>query len=291
MGESLGSGNHPASRLAADILRYGPIQMHEILTILRPLLIVALFLVPLERLLPTRGTSCRTRAGLIADLLHATVGALIIRFAAILLLAWLAPAEPAASMIGLVPVWLQAIALLLICDLIIWCVHRSFHAVPFLWRFHRIHHSSPHLDWLATARVHPVEQVIFAVATALPMCLITFSPLAVAIYLGFYTIHANLLHADTRLSFGPLEAVFTPPRIHHWHHADQPEAYDTNFGSQLVIWDRMFGTAYRPDAERPSRFGVDMAPTENFVDHLAAPFRAQPGAPAEAPPSESISAV
>jgi len=258
--------------------------MHEIAAILRPLLLVALFLIPLERLLPARGNSRRTRAGLVADLLHATVGALAIRIGAVLLLAWIAPTAPLATLVGAVPVWLQAILLLLVSDLIIWCVHRSFHAVPFLWRFHRIHHSSPHLDWLATARVHPVEQVIFAAATALPMCLVAFSPMAVAIYMGIYTLHANLLHAETRLSFGPLEAIFTPPRIHHWHHADQAEAYDTNFGSQLVIWDKLFGTAYRPEAERPARFGVEMAPAENFVDHLAAPFRSQPdGAPDAVP--------
>ncbi|WP_165912047.1 sterol desaturase family protein [Novosphingobium sp. PhB165] len=200
---------------------------------------------------------------------------MIIRFGAMLLVALVAPAKPLVDLSGTLPVWLQAVILLLVCDFIIWCIHRSFHAVPFLWRFHRIHHSSPHLDWLASARVHPVEQVVFSAALTLPILFASFSPMAVAIYIGVYTLHANLLHADTRLSFGPLEAVFTPPRIHHWHHADQVEAYDTNFGSQLVIWDRMFGTAYRPEAERPSRFGVDMPPAENFVDHLVAPFRGQ----------------
>ncbi|WP_395327174.1 sterol desaturase family protein [Novosphingobium sp. BL-8H] len=250
--------------------------MHEIAVILRPLVLVALFLIPLERLLPARGGTRRTRAGLVADLLHATIGALVIRFGAVILLTWFAPSAPVISLVGYAPVWLQVIVLLLVCDLIIWCVHRSFHAVPFLWRFHRIHHSSPHLDWLATARVHPVAQVIFATATALPVCLVAFSPLAMAIYLGVYTLHANLLHADTRLSFGPLEAIFTPPRIHHWHHADEVEAYDTNFGSQLVIWDKLFGTAYRPETERPTRFGVDPAPAEDFADHLIAPFRKQP---------------
>ncbi|MFC0684767.1 sterol desaturase family protein [Novosphingobium clariflavum] len=250
--------------------------MHEILAVLRPLFFAALLLVPLEWLLPARGPDRRTRAGIVADILHATVGTLMIRFGAMLLLALIAPFDPLVHLSGTIPVWLQAIILLLVCDFIIWCVHRSFHASPFLWRFHRIHHSSPHLDWLATARVHPVEQIVFATAMALPMCIAAFSPAAVAIYMGFYTLHANLLHADTRLSFGPLDAVFTPPRVHHWHHADEVHAYDSNFGSQLVIWDKLFGTAYRPEAERPSRFGVEQAPPENFVDHLAAPFRAQP---------------
>lgn len=107
------------------------------------------------------------------------------------------------------------------------------------------------------------------------MFLLGFSPTAMAIYVGFYQVHSVLLHADTRLSFGPLEAIFTPPRVHHWHHADQAEAYDSNFGSQLVIWDKMFGTAYRPAEPRPARFGVESPPDEDFVTHLLAPFKAQ----------------
>lgn len=255
--------------------------MFDIKTVLLQLLIAALLFIPLERMLPVPGQPQRTAQSWATDLTHATIGAHLIKVCAALLLAMLLLDRPESALAARLPIWLQVIALLLICDLIIWALHRAFHAVPLLWRFHRIHHSSVQLDWLATARVHPVEQVTFSVATALPMFLLGFSPTAMAIYVGCYQVHSVLLHANTRLSFGPLEAVFTPPWVHHWHHADEVEAYDSNFGSQLVIWDRMFGTAYRPAERCPPRFGVDCAPKESFVGHLVAPFKAQPEAAAE----------
>lgn len=250
--------------------------MFDLKPILLGLFLTALLFVPLERVLPAPPAGKRRSArGWITDLVHATLGAHVIKVGAAFLLAVLLLERPESNLAARLPVWLQTILLLLICDFIIWAFHRTCHAVPVLWRFHRIHHSSVHLDWLATARVHPCEQVLLSTATSLPMIVLGFSPAAVAIYLGCYQIHSVLLHADTRLSFGPLEAIFTPPWVHHWHHADQPEAYDSNFGSQLVIWDRMFGTAYRPKQKRPARFGVAAPPEEDFVAHLLAPFKAQ----------------
>lgn len=250
--------------------------MLDMTAIFQTLLVGALLFVPLERLLPMPGAGRRSTKGWIADLAHATFGTEAIKIGSALLLAMLLMEPAESTLAARLPIWIQVIILLLICDFIIWVLHRTCHASPLLWRFHRIHHSSVHLDWLATARVHPCEQILMATATGLPMFLLGFSPAAVAIYLGFYQVHSVLLHANTGLSFGPLEAIFTPPRIHHWHHADEVGAYDSNFGSQLVIWDRIFGTAYRPEAQHPASFGVSAAPEENFVTHLLAPFKPQP---------------
>jgi sterol desaturase/sphingolipid hydroxylase (fatty acid hydroxylase superfamily) len=155
-------------------------------------------------------------------------------------------------------------------------VHRIYHAIPTLWRFHAIHHSSADLDWLATYRVHPVDQIINATAIALPALLFGFSPLAFAIYAAFYQWHSILLHANIRASFGPLAAVITTPRFHRWHHANELEAYDRNFGGQLVIWDRLFGTRYEP-AREPVAFGLDQPPAETFFAHIVSPFRSSNG--------------
>ena len=252
--------------------------MWDISGILWTLAIGAVLFVPLERLLPAPGVSRRSRAALVTDLLHATVGAQAIKTCGALMLALLLTGTGETGIAAHWPIWLQVIALLLICDFLIYAVHRLEHTLPVLWRFHRIHHSATHLDWLSAARVHPVEQILITLATGLPMFALGFSPAAIAVYMAGYTIHSALLHANTRLSFGPFEAVFTPPSVHHWHHADQVEAYDSNYGSQLVIWDRLLGTAYRPQALRPERFGVDAPPQEDFAAHMLAPFRAQPPA-------------
>jgi sterol desaturase/sphingolipid hydroxylase (fatty acid hydroxylase superfamily) len=111
---------------------------------------------------------------------------------------------------------------------------------------------------------------------AVPALLLGFSPLALLIYSVVYQWHSILLHSNVRVSFGPLEAVISTPRFHHWHHADEPEAYDRNFGGQLVIWDRLFGTAFDPalniPGRYPERFGVDQPPREDFFAHILAPF-------------------
>lgn len=255
--------------------------MWDMTAIFTTLLLGALLFLPLETVLPMPGTRRRRANAWFVDLTHATIGAQLIKNVAALLLAAILLGKPDIRPAAVLPVWLQVIVLLLICDFIIYALHRGFHASPLLWRFHRIHHSSPHLDWLASARVHPVEQVIFAVATSLPMHVLGFSSEAIGIYLAAYQIHSALLHANTRLSFGPLEKVFTPPSFHHWHHADQVEAYDRNFGSQLVIWDKLLGTVHDAKTRHPERFGVNGPPRESFVAHLLAPFGRQPAAYAD----------
>ncbi|WP_246672129.1 MULTISPECIES: sterol desaturase family protein [unclassified Mesorhizobium] len=67
------------------------------------------------------------------------------------------------------PLWLQAIEALIIADIGFYLAHRAFHAVPFLWRFHAIHHSIEEMDWLAAHRVHPVDQILTKSASFLPL--------------------------------------------------------------------------------------------------------------------------
>ena len=235
--------------------------------------IVALVFVPLEALLPARGRPEFSLARYRTDLLHALLGGLVIRAGTVALIAvLLLPAHGVPSTALDWPIWLQFVAVLLISDLMFWLAHRLYHAVPLLWKFHRVHHSSEHLDWLAAFRVHPVDQIVNASIIALPTMVLGFSPVALLIYALLYKWHAILLHSNVDVSFGPLGWVVTTPRFHHWHHANQVEAYDRNFGGQLAIWDRLFGTAYQSEQPRPERYGVDDPPPENFVSHMVLPF-------------------
>lgn len=80
------------------------------------------------------------------------------------------------------PVWLQAIEALLIADIGFYLAHRAFHAVPFLWRLHAIHHSIEEMDRLAAHRVQPVDQILTKSASFLPLFALGFSAEAVLIY-------------------------------------------------------------------------------------------------------------
>jgi sterol desaturase/sphingolipid hydroxylase (fatty acid hydroxylase superfamily) len=245
---------------------------------LQPLLtvlVIGLVFTPLELLLPARRPPAFRWRRYATDLLHLSVGGLLIRLGTTALLAlMLAPLGTRDLAAGL-PLWLQVALVLVVSDLMFWLAHRLFHAVPRLWAFHKVHHSSAHLDWLAAYRVHPLDQIVNATIIALPALALGFSPAALLIYGLAYQWHAILLHSNVRVSLGPLERLVTTPRFHHWHHADHAEAYDRNFGGQLVIWDKLFGTAYDPPLPRPERYGVDDPPREGFLAHIVTPFIAR----------------
>jgi len=160
--------------------------------------------------------------------------------------------------------------------------HRAFHRVRRLWPFHAVHHSSARLDWLAAARVHPVNEIVSRIAVALPLVFLGFDWKVFGAAAPALTLYAILLHADVPWTFGPLRYVVASPRFHRWHHTSADEGLDKNFAGLFPVWDLLFGTFYMPVHE-PTRFGVgDRVPTTIF-GQLAFPFRARPPAPAPAP--------
>jgi sterol desaturase/sphingolipid hydroxylase (fatty acid hydroxylase superfamily) len=237
----------------------------------------ALIFVPLERLLPFHREQPTLRRGLRIDVLHLVVSGTLIRLGMVATIAALSLAGAAIVPARLQesvreqPAWLQFVVLFLLADLCFYLAHRLVHNVPWLWRFHAVHHSSEQMDWLATFRVHPVDQILNSTIIAVPAVALGFSPGPVFVYALLYRVHALLLHSNVHVPFGPLERVFASPRYHHWHHADEPQAYDRNFGGQLVIWDHLFGTWYESD-DRPAKYGVARA-AEGFVAQLVTPFR------------------
>lgn len=263
------------------------------------ILLVALGLVftPLERLRPIRRVPtdwARIRTDILhifisGSLIHLGVGLLVM---ALMFVA--APLIPGAvgAAVRAQPAWLQFIEILLLSDIAFYGWHRTAHAVPTLWRFHEVHHSSEKLDWMAGTRVHPVDQGLQAAVIAAPSVLLSFSPEPLLVYAMIYRCHAVFTHCNLRVSLGPLKWLFATPQYHHWHHADEPAAFDHNFGGQLVIFDWLFGTLNLPaDARMPRKYGLSEPIPRDYLGQLAHPFRrrgkAQPSAAARAEPSLS----
>jgi sterol desaturase/sphingolipid hydroxylase (fatty acid hydroxylase superfamily) len=219
---------------------------------LRNLLLVFLVFVPLEHLFPLHeGRSLFRRARLL-DLTHYLVSGLLIRFGMVAILigtislsAAVVPESWSAAAAGL-RLWLQVICVLVIADLGFYAAHRLFHAVPWLWRFHAIHHSIEEMDWLAAHRVHPVDQILTKSASLVPVFALGFSEVAIGISALIYHWQSLLIHANLRVPFGPLRWLVASPEFHHWHHANQREAFDKNFSGQLPLWDMVFGTLHMP---------------------------------------------
>jgi sterol desaturase/sphingolipid hydroxylase (fatty acid hydroxylase superfamily) len=175
--------------------------------------------------------------------------------------------------LGRLPIGIQAVLALLVADFVGYWNHRLFHGKA-LWRFHAVHHSSEELDWLASVRAHPVNEIITGAAHALVLVALGFRVDVLAGVVPFLTLYAILLHANVSWSFGPLRYVLASPTFHRWHHTAQEEGLDKNFAGLLPLWDLMFGTFYMPEGRAPVRFGLfgERLP-EGFWRQLAWPFQ------------------
>ena len=157
--------------------------------------------------------------------------------------------------VGKLPWLVQLLMAILVADLAQYFIHRAFHKVPFMWRFHAIHHSSKALDWIAGSRAHLVEDVVVRGGILIPMMLVFPQSINVA-YLFFVNFHATWAHCN----FGPtakwLEPYLIQPRFHHWHHTSQVESIDKNFAIHFPWIDRIFGTYYFPQDKWPETYGL-----------------------------------
>src|SRR5690606_34985626 len=94
------------------------------------------------------------------------------------------------------PLPVQFLACVLVADLAQYAVHRAFHRVPLLWRFHSVHHSVEAMDWIAGSRLHLVDVVVTRGLVLLPLVVLGFDALAVYAYLAFVSFHAVFIHAN-----------------------------------------------------------------------------------------------
>ncbi|RVC64317.1 sterol desaturase family protein [Mesorhizobium sp.] len=244
----------------------------------KALLITALIFVPIERLFALHPAQKILRKAFFNDLIYAVFNGVPIAIGIIAAVALststvgrLVP-DYIGSTVSSQPVWLQVIEIILIADIGFYLAHRAFHAVPFLWRFHAVHHSIEELDWLAAHRIHPIDQILTKSTSLVPVYLLGFSSPAIGLFALIFHAHALLQHANIKLNIGPLRWLIASPQFHHWHHANEREAYDKNFAGQLSFIDALFGTIYLPGKAVPERYGVDDAIPPTYVEQLAYPL-------------------
>ncbi len=170
------------------------------------------------------------------------------------------------------PLWLQGIEILILGDFLAYWVHRAFHR-GFLWRFHAIHHSSENLDWLASVRLHPIDDIASRLVRLVFLLVAGFYPFLLAAYAPLLSLRGLFLHTNVSWDFGPLRGWLSSPRFHRWHHTKEPEGRDKNFSGLFPIWDRIFGTYYMPEDRQPQEFGVSESLPEHLPGQLLAPFQ------------------
>jgi sterol desaturase/sphingolipid hydroxylase (fatty acid hydroxylase superfamily) len=154
--------------------------------------------------------------------------------------------------------------------------HRLSHEIPFLWRFHAIHHSPEHLYFLVNTRAHPVDMIFTRLFGMLPLYLLglagpsaagSITPVTI-ILLG--TIWGFFIHSNLRVRLGLLEWLIATPAFHHWHHS-RVQHINRNYASMLPILDKLFGTFHLP-REWPTDYGLTIPLVSSFTNQLLDPF-------------------
>lgn len=156
------------------------------------------------------------------------------------------------------PVWAHLLIGFMVRDFVQWWTHRLLHKVPFLWEFHKVHHSVEQMGFAAHLRFHWMETIVYRTIEYIPLALIGIG------LRDFFIIHIFTLavghfnHSNFRIPLGPLKYIFNNPEMHIWHHAyDLPKDRQTgvNFGLTLSIWDYLFKTNYIPYNGKNIRLG------------------------------------
>lgn len=177
------------------------------------------------------------------------------------------------------PLWARAAAALVVSEIGFYWGHRWAHEIPFLWRFHSIHHHPTEIYFLVSARAHPIDNVfirlcglipVFALGIATPLT--PAGGLVSALLVLAFTMWGFLIHANVRWRFGPLEWVITLPAFHHWHHT-LAEPRDRNYASMLPCMDMIFGTYHLPRKAWPRTYGILTSMPTSVGAQLIHPFR------------------
>ncbi len=174
------------------------------------------------------------------------------------------------------PVWSQFLLLFVVADFIQWNVHRWLHHSPWLWEFHKVHHSVEEMGFAAHLRYHWMETIVYKSVQYLPLAMIGFG------LDDFFILHlvtiviGHLNHANVKITYGPLKYVFNNPVMHLWHHAKEVPvgSHGVNYGISLSLWDYLFGTAYIPNenANEPLGFEQVEAFPKTFWQQLTHPW-------------------
>ncbi|MEN8927714.1 MAG: sterol desaturase family protein [Flavobacteriales bacterium] len=167
------------------------------------------------------------------------------------------------------PFYLQVIEMIVLSDFLIYWGHRFQHNNESLWRFHKVHHSSKHMDWLAAHREHPLDSIYTIGLINLPAFMMGFPLYAIAGLIAFRGIWAIYIHSNVRMPLPWLRVLIGAPELHHWHHDLDRRA--GNYANISPLMDVIFGTYTCPDHE-PEEFGIDEKHIDNYGGQLIEPL-------------------
>jgi sterol desaturase/sphingolipid hydroxylase (fatty acid hydroxylase superfamily) len=263
------------------------------------LLIVMIVFVPLERLCALHPQKVFRKA-FFTDLAYCFLSGLLPKLLLVLpmaMVAWvvhlLVPAGFHSGVAAL-PLWIRFPAAMIAGEIGFYWGHRWTHEIPFLWRFHAIHHSAEEMDWLVNSRAHPVDMVFTRLCGLIPMYVLGLAQPAVKTVdiVSFLVVFTGILwgyfiHANLKWRFGPLGWLVATPAFHHWHHTYE-EPRNKNYAPTLPWIDLLFGTYHMPRTKWPSKYGIDAAVTSTLVAQVLEPLMPPFRRSEHTPPSSAL---
>jgi len=177
--------------------------------------------------------------------------------------------------------WLEVMLALVLLDLAIYWQHRIFHQVPVLWRLHRVHHSDPAFDVSTAVRFHPLEILLSVFIKGLLVWILGIPATAIIIFEVILNAVALFNHGNIRLPKGwdgVLRSVLVTPDMHRVHHSNIPRETNSNYGFNLSIWDKIFGshTAQPQKGHQGINIGLkefsNQQQTNDFMALMKMPF-------------------
>ena len=241
-------------------------------------------LIVVEHLLPHRPDWNRSYGDIRTDAIHAVVSGLtttqiarpFVQLVAAGIASWISarlgsPLWPTGW-----PIVAQLALALVVAELPQYWLHRVQHERDVFWRFHAVHHAAPRLYWLNAARFHPVDLLPLYVVGYLPLVALGCPEEVFFLFALFDAVFGMMQHANIDVRLGPLNYVFSMAEPHRWHHSRTLDEANSNYGSNLIVWDLVFGTFFLPaDREPPREIGIADLPRfpTGYLAHLATPFR------------------
>lgn len=180
------------------------------------------------------------------------------------------------------PLAVDIVIAVVVLDFAIWLQHVMMHAIPLLWRLHRVHHADLDFDLTTGARFHPIEIVLSMLIKFAVIAVLGPSVVAVIVFEVVLNGMAMFNHANVRLSPAidrALRSLLVTPDMHRVHHSIADDEANSNFGFNLSIWDRLFGTyrAQPRDGHDGMTIGIhgyrDVRQVTWLPGLLALPFR------------------
>lgn len=184
---------------------------------------------------------------------------------------------------------LYTLTLFIVSDFTRYLLHRLLHTIPFLWEFHKVHHSAKVLTPMTFYRVHPIENFLFGFRYALTIGCVTGvfiyffgSRIGIVEVIGvnvllfvFSILGSNLRHSHIKLTYPTwLEKILISPYMHQIHHSTK--YYNKNFGGYLSIWDNLFNSLQLSKYTTTIKFGIAKNEMQNFTTSwqlLSVPFK------------------